>query len=241
MGLVLPVTPEEITHRYRRLALEWHPDRNPAADAVSRMQELNGAMELLTGADLSGLSLSSTETVTYRRILRRETVDVRGVGSFQLEASLVVSEKQAADWIYAANFAWQDDSAFLAGYSGRVVEVAANGTPVRVYDVGAVPRQIVHVGEHIYLLTDTRLYVLAGERIEALVDVFDRGDLIIGERGFGLLESKALTWLTPDGTPQGTVRTRDPIRRLVSAPEGLVIETRRHRAVIRGAPRWWFA
>lgn len=241
MDLTLPLTPQDITRRYRQLAMEWHPDRNPTGNMAERMQELNGAMELLTGADLSGLSLGSTETVDYRQILSRETVSVPGVGSFELEASIVVSEKQAADWIYAANFAWQDDRAFLAGYSGRVVEIAPDGTPVRVYDIGAVPRQIVNSGEHLYLLTDTRLYVLAGDRLEALVDVFDRGGLIVGESGFGLVESKSFTWLTPDGTVQGAVRTRDPVRRVLSGPDGLVVETRRHRVLVRGAPSWWLA
>lgn len=236
MDLGLPVTPEDVTKRYRRLALEWHPDRNSAPDAGTRMQQLNGAMELLTGADLSELSFDSTESVTYRKILSRETIDGSGL---ELEISFVVSEKQAADWIYAADFAWRDDRSFLAGYSGRVVEVASDGTPVRVYDIGAVPRKIADTGEHLYLLTDTRLYVVVEDRLEALVDVYDRGDLIVGDSGFGLLEPKAFTWFAPGGTELGTVRARDPIRRVLSAPDGLLVETRRHRATVRGAPVWW--
>ena len=229
-----------MTRQYRRLALEWHPDRNPDhPQALVHMQELNGAMELLTGADLSDLSLTSTERVSYHKILSRKVVDLKGVGTFALEFSMRVSEKQAADWIYAANFAWRDDGAFLAGYSGRIVQVASDGTPTRVYDIGAVPRQIVDADAQLYILTDTRLYVLSGDRLEALVDVYDRGQVVVGERGFGLLESKAWTWFTPDGTAMGSVTTRDPIRRVLSTPEGLIVETRRHRALVRGAPGWW--
>ena len=55
MALALPVTPEEITQRYKQLAMKWHPDLNTAPDALARMQELNLSVELLTGADLSEL------------------------------------------------------------------------------------------------------------------------------------------------------------------------------------------
>ncbi len=39
--------PEVITAAYRRLALKYHPDTNPAPDAHSRMQEINEAYEIL--------------------------------------------------------------------------------------------------------------------------------------------------------------------------------------------------
>lgn len=203
-------------------------------------------MELLTGADLKGIGIGESEEITYQKILSRERlkVAVKGVpgGSLGFEVSFILggSEKTAADWIYAANFATGDNRVFLAGYSGKVVEVSERGTPVRVYDIGAVPRQIVHTDSHLYLLTDTRLYVVAGDRLDALVDVFDKGNLLAAETGFGLLESKAFSWFTPAGQRVGTVSTRDPIRRVLSPAEGrLLVETRQHRATVTGAPSWW--
>ena len=150
-----------------------------------------------------------------------------------------VSEKHASDWIYATNFGSSDNRVFLAGYSGKVVEVSDRGVPVRVYDLGAVPRHIIQTDSHLYLLTDTRLYVLSEDRLEALVDVFGQGDLMVGDTGFGLLESKAFSWFGPTGRRVGGVRTKDPIRRVLSAPQGLVVETRQHRATVVGAPSWW--
>ena len=58
-----------------------------------------------------------------------------------LTMSIVVGPLQAADWIYAANVG-EDGRVYLAGYSGRVVEVTTEGSPVRAYDIGAVPRHI---------------------------------------------------------------------------------------------------
>ncbi len=247
MDLKLPVTPQNLTHQYRQLALQCHPDRNPnAPEATRKFQDLVAAMELLTGSDLNGMDAGEVGRVTYEKILSRQrfTGAVNGVpgGSvgFEVTISMGGSEKSAADWIYAANFAAGDNRLFLAGYSGRVVEVSEGGIPARVYDVGAVPRQIVHTDSHLYILTDTRLYVLSEDRLDALVDVLDKGTLLVGETGFGLLESKAFSWFTPTGQRVGVVYTKDPIRRVLSPADGrLVVETRQHRATVIGAPSWW--
>ena len=239
MGLELPISPAEITRCYRKLALEWHPDRNLGdRDATRRMQELNVANDLLTGMDLSTLSVTEVEHVTYERELGHHVVRAGGV-EVELRASLHISEKAAADWIYAADFGRVANRAYLAGYSGKVVEVSRQGEPLRVYDIGAVPRLITDGGEFTYILTDTRLYVLSGDRLYALVDVFDKGDLMICDLGFALCEAKQWTWYSPEGLQLGQVRTRDPIRRIGRSAKGLVIETRRDRAVVSGAPPWW--
>ena len=158
MELELPVTPDDVTRQYRQLAMRWHPDRNPDDPGATRQfQELAAAMELLTGTDLLGIDEEELENVTYRRILSREQIDVamggRPGGSLGTEVtmSVNVSEKGAADWIYAANFALSDNRAFLAGYSGKVIEVSEQGTPLRVLlDLGAVPRHIAETLSHLY-------------------------------------------------------------------------------------------
>jgi hypothetical protein len=240
MELSLPVTPQEITRQYRALAMRWHPDRNPGDPlATARFQELGAAVNLLVGIDLGGLEFQEVERVTYERILKRQHVDIGGALSANMTLSMVTGEKQAADWIYAANAGMSGDRAFLAAYSGKIVEVTGPGIPVRVIDIGAVPRQIIETTEHLYILTDTRLYVLAGERLEALVDVFEAGDLIVGASGFGLLQAKGFSWYSPTGRVLGMVQSKDPIRRVVSSALGLVIETRQHRLVVEGANVLW--
>jgi DnaJ-like protein len=145
MELELPVAPKDITRQYRRLAMRWHPDRNPDdPDATRRFQELAAAMELLTGADLRGIGGRQVEGVTYQKILRHARIDPRVDGrpgnALEITFSMGASEKHAADWIYAAKFGSRQNRAFLAAYSGKVVEVSDRGMPVRVYDLGAVPR-----------------------------------------------------------------------------------------------------
>ncbi len=243
MELELPVTPEDITKRSRVLAMRWHPDRNPGdTNATARFQDLGAAMELLTGSNLSRLSGREVERVSYEQVLSASRVSVRdgrgGAVDMEFTISMGVSESFASDWIYAANLG-KDGRAFLAGYSGKVVVVSHRGIPERVYDIGSVPRHIADAGEHLYILTDTRLYVLAGDRLEALVDVYGASDVVVGDRGFALLEPKAVTWYTPEGLRVGTVETKDPLRRVLSTSSGLVVETRQHRARVTGAPSWW--
>lgn len=243
MQLEIPVTPDDITKQYRALAMRWHPDRNHGdTNATARFQELGAAMELLTGANLSRLSGYEVERVTYEQVLSTSRASVPdalgGAVGLEFTISVSVSESFASDWIYAANLG-KDGRAFLAGYSGKVVVVSPQGIPECVFDIGSVPRHIADAGKRVYILTDTRLYVLAGDRLEALVDVYGASNVVVGDRGFALLQPKSVTWYTLEGQRVGSIETKDPLRRVLSTSSGLVVETRQHRARVTGAPSWW--
>ena len=219
MGLALPLTAEVLNQRYWELAKRWHPDLNPGDDrAGERMKAVNAAVEVLSGVE--GASLP------------------RGVGATFVR-ELETGEINVVDWIYAASFAARSDGVYLAGYSGRVIFVNEDGVGVRVYDIGSVPRRIVDTGDYLYLLTDTRLYVVREDALHALVDIFDGGDVLVTQTAFGLLEKKRLRWFREDGSYLGAVLSRDPIRRVYATEEGLAVETRQHRALVEGVSTWW--
>ena len=237
MGLSLPVTPQDTKRRYRELAKQWHPDVNPGdRQAQEKMKDLTLAMELLTGIDASVLA-RYTGTAVVQEIGRQE-IEVEGM-RFSVSLDYQVGEIHAADWIYAASFVADSDAVYLAGYSGRVILVDGNGNALRVYDIGSVPRRIVDTGDYLYLLTDTRLYVLRNDALHALVDTFDSGDLVVAQTGFGLLEKKLFRWFREDGRYVGSIVSKAPIRRVYSADDSMIVETRQRRAVVHGAPKWW--
>jgi hypothetical protein len=237
MNLTLPVAPEDIKRRYRELAKQWHPDLNPGDQcAEERMKALTGAAEILTGINPAAMPRYSG--ATFMKEMHRGTFDVEGL-KFTVSMDMQVSEVHAADWIYAANFTGRSHGVFLAGYSGRIVQVDEDGRPVCAYDIGAVPRRIIDTGDYLYFLTDTRLYVLRGEALHSIIDIFDGGDLLIAQTGFGLLERKCFRWFHEDGTYLGTVVTKSPIRRVYYSREGMVVETREHKALIDGVSNWW--
>ena len=237
MGLSLPMTPDDVKARYRDLAKQWHPDRNPVdSQAGERMKALNAAAEILTGVDAGTLHRYTGST--FGREIETTEFEVGGI-TVTMSMGMQVGEIHAADWIYAAGFAGGSDAVYLAGYSGRVVQVDDRGEAVRVYDIGGVPRKIVDTGDYLYLLTGTRLYVLHNDALHALIDTFDGGDLVIAQTAFGLLEKKRLRWFHEDGQYMGSVVSKDPIRRVYSTAEGMAVETRRQRAIVQGVPTWW--
>ena len=61
----------------------------------------------------------------------------------------------------------------------------------------------------------------------------------MGQTGFGLLEKKRFRWFHEEGTYLGSIVTKNPIRRVYYRRDGLVVETRQRRALIRGVPAWW--
>lgn len=191
---------------------------------------------MLTGLDAT--ILPRYAGTAFVREIERRGFEAGGL-KFTMTMEMQVGEIDASDWIYAASFAGNSDWVYLAGYSGRVVLVDENGEGVRVYDIGSVPRRIVDTGDYLYLLTDTRLYVLRDDALHALVDTFDGGELVVAQTGFGLLEKKRLRWFREDGHYLGSVVSKDPIRRVYSAESGMIVESRQRRADVRGVPEWW--
>lgn len=237
MNLRLPFSREEFKGRYRELARQWHPDLNPGdPTADERMKALTGAAELLTGFDLP--ALSAYMGIRYEKKLGQSQVQV-GEHNLSVTVSMQVSELHAADWINAVAFAGRSNEAFLATASGKVVQVSANGDPLRVFQTGTAPHRIADTGNFLYFLTDTRLYVLRGETLHSVVDTTDGGDLFIAQTGIGLLEKNRFRWLNKDGSYVGSVLSKDPLRRAYWTPSGLILESRKKRVTIAGPSSWW--
>ena len=99
-------------------------------------------MELLTGIDLSHLSSSETERVVYQQVLHQSVVRLPHGINVTISMSMQVSGAFGTDWIYAANFADEGNGTFLGGYSGRIVEVGADGLPLRIFDIAQFPGRL---------------------------------------------------------------------------------------------------
>lgn len=239
LDLELPISVEDVRSNYRQLAKQWHPDVNQGSkEAEEHFKAISNAAEMLSGVDLSSLAPDVSRAM-WQQVQEETSWEVDGV-ELSVQLGIGGSERQASDWIYAAGFA-TDGGAYLAGYSGRVVRTDPDGRALRAYDIGAVPRRIADTGDYLYFLTDTRLYILADRSLVRLLDVFDEGELIVGQTGFGLLDKKRFRWFTETGEFVGTVLANNPIRRVYSTPEGLVVETRQRRVLVSGAPMWWEA
>jgi curved DNA-binding protein len=230
MGLDLPASASDVKSRYRVLAKKWHPDTNGGTpEATARFQRLGDAMSALSGLSLEAQAQEAG--VRYVQTASQRTIDLGDGTKVTISMGFEGGESSASDWIYASEFG-SDGRAFIGGYSGRIVELTPAGDPVRIYDIGSPPDHVIDAGEYLYILAPTRLYVLRGDTLHALIDTESRGSLFMGKTGFGLLEPKRLRWFSLDGRHRGTVVSKDPIRRLYSTPEGFVVESRTRRAAI---------
>jgi hypothetical protein len=237
MNLTFPFTPEDVKHSYRKLARQWHPDLNPEKlNAEEQMKAINSATELLTGIDVK--AIPHYTGAKFMKEFSHEEFSISGK-KITMTIGMQVSEVQAADWIYAVSFSGRTQDIFLSGYSGKIVQVNEEGQPLRAFDIGAVPRQIIDTGDYLYFLTDTRLYVLRNDSLVALMDTPERGEILVAQTGFGLLQSKYFQWFNQDGAHLGTIATKNPIRWIYYTSQGMVVETRQHRAIIGGVNSWW--
>ena len=230
LGLTLPVSPADIKRRYRTLAMERHPDRNPGDPrADDEMKRLNRAFQVLTGIDPETLGFEESDVTYFARSAPDHVVEFEGG---RLEFTVTGGIPQ--DWVYAASFA-AGGEAYVATYSGKVILLSQEGQPLVVYDIGTCPTEIVDVGRYAYFLTPTRLYVIEDRtKLAAFLDVFQQGRLLVSESGFGLLTSKKLQWFTASGTRVGEVLARDPIRRVHKIDGGAVVQTRQHQTEVSG-------
>jgi len=240
LGLSYPFAAEDVKRRYRNLAKRWHPDMNLGREeqVAPEFRKVAAAAELLSGLDISEFAEPEERAIYQKTVGEAETISIGDTGfTISMGMSFGGEERSVADWIYAAGFS-ASGGAFLAGHSGKIVEIDGAGQPLRLFDTGSVPRRIADTGDYLYFLTDTRLYLIRDTTLSRVVDVFGKGELVVGQTGFGLLGRKAFRWYTEDGQFVGGVRTKHPLRRIFPTARGWSVETRQHRAELRGVPAW---
>ena len=225
MQLELPLTQEDIKRQYRRLAMEWHPDRNPKDPASNRrMQRLNDAIAILTGIDATVLNVSDRATIHYRRTKPDLEIDY---GLLRIQLSI---GGPGLDWIYSSAFGFGDKYLYLGGYSGKIAQVTQEGIPRTVIDVGNTPRQIVDTGEYLFIRTDARLYIVGPSlNLIEMLDIYRKADFVVTPLGFAMVANKNVQWFTPSGAQIAEIRSKHPIRAVYVSGERLDIETRQHR------------
>src|SRR6478752_2598177 len=62
LGLACDATEREVKAAWRRLASQWHPDRNDSAGAVARMQRINQAFEEIRRAGFNDRTSGDVDT-----------------------------------------------------------------------------------------------------------------------------------------------------------------------------------
>ena len=237
MQLTLPVTREQIRNRYRELSMLYHPDLNRGIrDQGEKMKMLNIHHDVLTGMDSNELSKDpGKERITYRRTkpdsVPKFSINVDNV-SYDVSFEIGLGGPPL-DWIYAAAVSNKSGGTYLGTYSGKVIKLDIFGKPEYALDVANVPREIIEVSNYLYILTDTRLYIVGEKQaLVNLIDVHKQGKLAVDTEGFGLYGNKSLSWYTPTGEFKFSLCTKHPLRTFYISNGCMVVETRQHRALV---------
>jgi len=237
MQLSLPVTRGQIRNRYRELSMQYHPDLNHGIrDRGEMMKTLNIHHDVLTGMNSEELSKNpNIERITYRRTKPDSVQKIKFTEkNISFEVSIETSfGGPALDWIYAAAISNKTGGTYLGTYSGKVVKLDAFGEPEYALDVANVPRRIIEGSNYLYILTDTRLYIVGENKaLVNLIDVHSQGKLAVSTEGFGLYANKSLSWYTLTGEFKFSLGTKHPLRTFYISKGHLVVETRQHRAFV---------
>jgi hypothetical protein len=237
MQLTLPVTREQIRKNYRELSLKYHPDLNHSLnDQGEMMKKLNMHHDVLTGMDSEQLSKDpNKEHITYRRTKPDSVFKTHILhNNISYELSIEINTGgPPLDWIYAAAISNLTGGTYLGTYSGKVIKLDSHGEPEYALDVANVPREIIEMEQYLYILTDTRLYIVGkGQALVNIIDVHGQGKLAVSPEGFGLYSNKCLSWYTPAGAYKFRLGTKHPLRTFYFSGNHLIIETRQHRAFI---------
>jgi hypothetical protein len=192
----------------------------------------------LDGTPRWGLRLPERKNPDFMNL--EEPIDVEVEGEkLTMAFRITAGAEFTPDWIYAASFAADGEGAWLAGYSGRIVHVDGAGRVVRVYETGSVPRRMADTGDFVYVLAGGYVYILERGELIRYVDVFGKGQAVIGKSGFRMLEKRRFSWFDRTGEFLGSVRAKDPLRRILFTKEGWLLDTRQQRARVEGPPSWW--
>jgi|AntAceMinimDraft_9_1070365.scaffolds.fasta_scaffold07291_2 hypothetical protein len=232
MELSYPISNDDVKERYRELAKKYHPDVNPNdLNAKSKFQRLLSSYQKILGAKPDDFYESQDYEIShYRDDSTYTKTEIPGLGT--LEMGMVYGGLSGCDWIYAASFSNDTGNIFLGTYSGRILELDIYGQILRVYDIGSVPINIFEDKGKTYILTDTRLYILRERMLSVIVDIFDKGNLMFAENGFGLISKNKLRLYNDSGKNIFEVESKDPVRNFFIKDNNLVIETRQDRAKI---------
>ncbi len=159
-------------------------------------------------------------------------------GPHGVRLAVTLPRQGPQDWVYGGTFTALDGGVYLATYSGKVLLLSKDGEPVRVFEVGMIPDEIIEQGRYLYLLTRTRLYVIEDrQKLVAFLDVFQQGRLRVMTGGFALIADKRVSWFTLSGTKLGELHSREPIRTLHEAEGGAIVRTASDEVLVRGLVR----
>jgi DnaJ domain len=220
-------TQAEIKTQFRRLALRYHPDRNPGdAAAQERMKEIIAAYKLVSEGDVLAALEGLGDREYYYKILHETELEITGTG---LSMKFTIAMSGQGDWIYASHMAPHAERIYLGCYSGMVYCVDPGGNVLKVYSTDAPIDGILERRRYLYVWTHTSLYVLEDDKVANHIDLREGGLECVTAWGLIVRKGPSLMLCSEDGAWLGTVNFPQEPREAIPTATGLVAYTTKAR------------
>ncbi len=227
---------DELRRAFRQSVFRYHPDRNPDDPVANfRTRIVIEAYERLSGEDAAEAFAGLPDADEYYRVVSTSKVEVPGYGP--VEFFFGVSGRPL-DWVYAAAYAGDGKTIYLASYAGKVYCVSATGRVLRTYDLGeGLAIRAVHESDRCVIVhTYGHIHVFGDKCLLQLISCPWRSDLAWGDWGFCLWHGKSLQGYTGEGRIGFEIRTKESIANVLWHDDTLIVDTANARLLLSTRP-----
>ena len=225
---------EVIEAAFKRLAAKYHPDRNPAADATRRMQQLNDAFRILKDPRLRAAYDQQRRRYVEEERLRRER---------ELHSQ---HERERQEWEREASRKWESSGKSSHQPSSADDSVARQPPPIKpqteqplAFALGRVLAQFFRKPSALWSLAALAIcLVLASRSCASRARIFAGAPETLNVAS----DAKRLASVAPSMDAGSTETGRDPMKRIpgglfmMGSPDGIGLPNEHPRHQVTVAP-----
>jgi hypothetical protein len=215
-------TPDEVKAAFRRLALRYHPDKNPSdSDAHQRFIQIRKAYEALSGEDARNAFIGLPEEEYWEKTVAKYPLEVGGIG-LTMKVLRVWEER---GYIHGVGFSSDSKFFYLGCHPGKIYKMDLEGNVVAVYVIlGNQVNSVIEIQDHLYIVSSYYIYILKDGHFIRSIEIEDRNYKWF-EKGFIVINKGSSTVYDLDGNRVATLLFPDEIRYAAFSEGLLLIET----------------
>jgi tetratricopeptide (TPR) repeat protein len=223
-------TQEEIKAQFRRLALKYHPDRNPGDPlAEERMKLIIGAYRVLSDEDIQSALAGFKDIEYYYKIIDESEINIKDLG---ISLRLTISVSGQGDWIYASHVTKNAERIYLGCYSGQVYCINGDGYVLKTYVTDDTIRRIQERSPYLYIQTNYSLYVIRDERVINHIEIGTGDFFSFTAWGFIIKKDSIISLYDHNGTLIGNIRFSMKPCEIIPTNQGITVYTKKRRVTV---------
>lgn len=224
-------TKDDIKSSFRKLAFQYHPDRNPGnSHADDKMKEIIEAYEYLTKEEAKSAFKGMRDEEYWEKIINTHKIEVAGL-SLTLTLSI---GGPGEDWIYGSGISDDGSRIYLGCYSGRTYQINRDGIAEKVYIIPedkegnyGQSNPVTYVLEQngfIYILSYWYLYIFNDDKLVKYIKL-DKAEVKWFDSGFLFKLNNDVMIYDANGDSLGYLSMKERINNICFKDNVLLVET----------------